>query len=461
MPQPAANSEKFIRFTTAPVAPLICSQALPSIAIMIVSSLYNMADTYFVGSLGTSQVAAVGIAFPLMTIVQAMGFFFGQGSANYMSRALGAQDREGAARMAATGFFSGFLCMAALAAIGIVFLTPLVIGLGATPTIAPYVKEYLFFILLASPWMVIATVLNQQLRFQGSANIAMIGMITGAVLNIFLDPLFIFVFNMGVKGAAVATMLSQIVSFLILFLFSTRIGENIPIQFKNFSPSIRIYYEMFKGGIPALLRQALTSISAIILNHFAGAYGDAAIAAISIVNRIYMFASSVMLGFGQGFQPVCGFNYGAKLYHRVKSGFWFCVRLMFVGLLVMAVVMAILAPRVVALFRKEDLEVIRIGALGLRLHCISLPFTSFIIISTMMTQTMGKALYSSIISISRQGLFLIPLLLIFTLIGGFGLMGLQVALPLADLLGFFLTIPLMVQVFKGLKGELPVSRQPS
>jgi putative MATE family efflux protein len=386
-----------------------------------------------------------------MMIIQAVGFFFGQGSANFISRALGSKDHEGAGRMAATGFFSGFIVMTVLAVLGLIFLEPLVIGLGATPTIVPYSKDYLFFILLASPWMVSATVLNQQLRFQGSANIAMIGMLTGAVLNCFLDPLFIFVFHLGIRGAAQATMVSQFVSFLILFLFGCRRAGNIPIQFKLFSPSRHIYYEMFKGGIPALLRQGLTSVATIIVNQFAGIHGDAAIAAISIVNRIYMFANSIMMGFGQGFQPVCGFNYGAKLYKRVKSGFWFCVRLMFAFLCVVAVIMSVFAPQIVALFRKNDLDVITWGALGLRLHCLSMPFASFIIISNMMTQTMGKALYASIISISRQGLFLIPLLLIFNLGFGFGLVGIQAALPAADMLGFFLTIPLLVRVFKELK----------
>jgi Na+-driven multidrug efflux pump len=184
MQQSSARSEKFIRMTTAPVAPLIISQAMPAMAITITTSVYNMADTYWVGYLGTSEVAGVGIAFPLMIIVQAMGFFFGQGSANFMSRALGAQDHEGASRMAATGFFSGFMGMATLAILGLIFLKSLVIGLGATPTIVPYASHYLFYILLASPWMVCSTVLNQQLRFQGSANIAMIGMMTGVILNI-------------------------------------------------------------------------------------------------------------------------------------------------------------------------------------------------------------------------------------------------------------------------------------
>ncbi|MCL1874611.1 MAG: MATE family efflux transporter, partial [Clostridiales bacterium] len=407
-----SKNEKFIKMTTAPVEKLVFSLALPSIAIMTITALYNMADTYFVSFLGTSQIAAVGIAFPLMAIVQAMGFFFGQGSGNYMARALGAQDTGNASRMAATGLISGFIFMAFLALIGLIVLNPLVSGLGATETIRPHAIEYIIFILIASPWMVAAMVLNQQLRFQGSAAIAMVGMLSGAILNIFLDPLFIFVFRMGVKGAAIATMISQALSFFLLLFYGCTRKGNIPIRLSHFSPSVKRYVEMFRGGVPALLRQGLASVATIIINRFAGAYGDAAIAAISIVNRICMFAFSVVLGFGQGFQPVCGFNYGAKLYSRVKKAFWFCVRICFAGLLLLALVMAVFAPNIIALFRKDDLDVITIGARGLRLNCISLPLMAIVVMVNMMTQTMGKALEASIVAFSRQGLFLIPCLFI-------------------------------------------------
>jgi len=441
-----AKSEKFIKMTTEPVEKLVLSLAGPSIAIMITSALYNMADTYFVSSLGTSQVASVGIAFPLMAVIQAMGFFFGQGSGNYMARALGAQDTEGASRMAATGLVSGFIMMAVIAGTGLAFLAPLVDGLGATQTIRPFAKDYIFFILLASPWMVSATVLNQQLRFQGSAAIAMTGMLTGAILNIFLDPLFIFVFGLGVKGAAIATMISQMVSFAILFFYGSTRKGNIAIKFRFFSPSVARYMEMFRGGVPALLRQSLMSVASIIINHFARPYGDAAIAAISISNRIAMFAASIVLGFGQGFQPVCGFNYGAKLYSRVKKAFWFCVRFCTGALFVIAIVMAIFAPHIIALFRRDDLEVIAIGALGLRLQCISLPFAAGIIIVNMMTQTMGKALEASIVAFSRQGLFLIPSL--FLLGPLMGLNGIQLARPVSELASLVVVIPIMIKILK-------------
>jgi len=441
-----SNSEKFIKMTTGSVEKLIFSLAIPSIAIMIISALYNMADTYFVSSLGTSQVAAVGIAFPLMAIIQAMGFFFGQGSGNYMARALGAQDSENASRMAATGFVSSFIFMAFLAAIGLAVLGPLINGLGATETIKPHARDYIIYILIASPWMVAATVLNQQLRFQGSAAIAMVGMLSGAILNIFLDPLFIFVFHMGVKGAAIATMFSQTVSFFLLFCYGCTRKGNIPIKFSHFSPSLKRYAEMFRGGVPALLRQGLSSAATIVINHFAGAYGDAAIAAISIVNRLCMFAFSVILGFGQGFQPVCGFNYGAKIYSRVKRGFLFCVRFCFTGLLIIAIVMAVFAPHIIALFRKDDLEVIAIGARGLRLNCISLPFMAIVVMCNMMTQTMGKALEASIIAVARQGLFLIPCIFIMGPL--MGLLGIQMATTVADMTGLLIVIPIAARVLK-------------
>ena len=446
--KPQQKNEKFIIMTTAPVERLVLKMAGPSILIMLISAIYNMTDTYFISTLGTSQVAAVGIAFPLMNIIQAMGFFFGQGSGNYMSRVLGAQDTESASKMAATAFLSGFAIMAIIAAAGIIFLDPFVGSLGATETIKPYAKEYIFYILLASPWMVAATVLNQQLRFQGSASIAMVGMVSGAVLNIILDPIIVLVLKWGVWGCALGTMVCQMISFFILYFYGTTRKENIPMNFKHFSPSVFRYVEMFKGGIPAMLRQSLMSVASIIVNHSAAVYGDAAIAAISIVNRISMFATSTMLGFGQGFQPVCGFNYGAKLYSRVRKSFWFCIKFCCTGILVIITFLIIYAPQIITLFRKDDPMVIAIGTRGLRFNCFTLPFTTAVIMCNMITQTMGKALQASIIATARQGLFLIPLILILSPI--FGLLGIQLSTPLADTLGLLITIPIMVKILKDL-----------
>jgi len=442
------ENEKFIRMTSFPVEKLVLSLAGPSIVIMIISALYNMTDTYFVSRLGTSPIAAVGITYPLMAVIQAIGFFFGQGSGNYIARALGSRDIDGSSKMAVTGLISGFTVMAVIAAAGIIFIEHVTTGLGATETIRPYAQGYIFFILLASPWMVAVTVLNLQLRFQGSAAIAMTGMLSGVVLNVFLDPVFIFVFGLGIKGAGIATLIGQMVSFTILFFYGTTRRDNIRIRFSRFSPSLSRYVEMFRGGVPALLRQGLMSVSVIIINHFARRYGDAAIAGISISDRLTMFATSVVLGFGQGFQPVCGFNYGAKLYSRVKKAFWFCVSFCCSILFVLCVVMIIFAPEIIAFFRKDDPHVVAIGTLGLRLHCISLPFAGGIIMVNMMTQTMGKALEASMVALARQGFFLIPsLFLLGTLLG---LNGILLARPISELVGLVIVIPIMLKTLRAL-----------
>jgi putative MATE family efflux protein len=442
------QDEKYIRMTQAPVELLVCSLAVPSIMIMLISSLYNMADTYFVGSLGTSAVAAVGVVFPLMAIIQAMGFFFGHGSGNFISRQLGAQRIEAASKMASTGFLSALILGALFCALGLLFMEPLSLLLGSTPTILPYARDYMRFILIGAPWMAGSLVLNNQLRFQGSALYGMIGMISGAVLNIFLDPLFIFGLGLGVSGAALATMISQFVGCSVLVIGCSRKG-NIPIRLRDFAPSRGLYKEVVRGGLPSLFRQGLASLAAICINHFAGGYGDAAIAAISIVNRVTMFASSALVGFGQGFQPVCGFNYGAKLYGRVKKAFWFCVKSSLAVLILIAAGVFIFAPQVIAIFRRDDPEVISIGARCLRLQCLSFPLTGWVVLCNMMMQTIGKPVEASLLAMSRQGLFLIPLL--FILAPLLGLFGIQIAQPASDFAAFFLAIPITVRVLRQMK----------
>ena len=439
------RTERFIKMTTAPVEKLVLSLAGPSIMIMMTTSFYNMAATYFVSTLGTSEVAAVGIAFPLMNIIQAIGFFFGQGSGNFISRVLGAQDHEAASRMAVTSLISGFVMMALTAFVIILNLENFVMLLGATETIKPHAMDYIFYILLASPWMVAATVLNQQLRFQGSAAIAMVGMVSGTLLNIGLTPLLIIVFGLGVRGASLSTMICQIVSFCVLFFYGTTRKGSVRIKFAHFSPTPKRFIETCRGGVPSLIRQGLMSVATITINTFARPYGDAAIAAISIASRITMFANSLALGFGQGFQPVCGFNYGAKIYSRVRKAFWFCVRTSFVFLFVVSILMAFFAPEIIAFFR-NDPEVITIGARGLRLHCLGLPFLAAALLVNMMTQTMGRALEASITAFARQGFVLLPSL--FILNPFYGLLGIQMAVPIADYVSLLIVIPILLRVWK-------------
>ncbi|MDR1931576.1 MAG: MATE family efflux transporter [Spirochaetales bacterium] len=444
--------EKISRYelmTTKPVEALVLRLAGPSLAIMMISAMYNMADTYFVGSLGTSATASLGIAFSLMALIQAVGFFFGQGAGSFIARALGAQDSENASRMAATGFFSSFCAGALITAAGLFFLTPLCRFLGATPTIMPYAQQYMRFILLGAPFMTSSLTQNNLLRFQGSSFYGMAGMVSGAVLNVGLDPLFIFGLNMGVSGASLATMLSQIVSCAILFFVSCRQQGNISIRLRNFYPHWTSYREMLRGGFPSLLRQGIASVATIFLNRAAGGFGDAVIAAVSIVNRVVLFATSALLGFGQGFQPVCGFNYGAKHYDRVKKAFWFCMKLSSSLLAVLAALGFIFAPDIIALFRKDDLEVIRIGTFALRVYCFPFPLLGWVILNNMMMQTTGKAVSASILALARQGLFLVPL--VFLLDRWLGVLGIQIAMPIADFCTFLLSVPLGLRILRGMR----------
>lgn len=445
--QETQQQEKFIKMTQTPVPRLICGLAAPCILSMLITSFYNMADTYFVSRIGTSATAAVGVVFSLMAVIQALGFTFGHGSGNYISRQLGKHQTEDASIMAATGFFSAVLAGCIITVLGLAFLRPLVRELGATETIEPYAVDYAWYILLGAPFMMGSLVLNNQLRFQGSPASGMIGMCSGGILNIALDPLFIFGFHMGIKGAAAATMVSQAVSFIILFVMCRR-GGNIPVYFRNFKPSLARYKEIIRGGVPSLARQGIASVATIFLNRAAGIYGDAAIAAMSIVMRVTNFAGSALIGFGQGFQPVCGFNYGAKLYGRVLSAFWFCVKSSTGFLILIAALGFVFAPQIIGMFR-DDPDVIAVGTVVLRLQCITFPTFSWTTMSNMMLQTMGKAVRATILSLSRQGLFFIPAIWILSEL--MGLRGLELCQSAADIGSLVLAVPMAARVLRDFK----------
>ena len=443
---------KFHKMTQPPVGGLICRLAGPCIISMLVTSFYNMADTYFVGMLkSNAATGAVGVVFSMMSIIQAVGFLFGQGSGIYMSRELGKQNYEEVSNMAATGFFSCFATGLLICILGQIFLEPLAYLLGSTDTILPYTKDYLRIILLGAPWMSASLLLNNQLRFQGSASYAMVGIVSGAVLNIVLDPILIFTFDMGVAGAGWATIISQFVSFCLLLAGCSR-GSNIRIQLKNFKFKLFYFKTIFSGGLPSLARQSLASLATICLNHAAAPYGDAAIAAMSVCQRITMFGVSAMLGFGQGFQPVCGFNYGAGLYSRVKKGFWFSVKVSFIFLVVISLAGYAFAPKLVSLFR-DDPAVIDFGAKTLRFQCMTFWVQSWIVISNMMLQSIGKTIPATFLAVSRQGIFFIPLILFLpTLLGETGV---QMAQACADLLTFCCAIPIQLNALKKFPPDNP------
>nr|WP_326184477.1 MATE family efflux transporter [uncultured Oscillibacter sp.] len=441
------QEQKFHQMTEEPVGHLICRLALPCIISMLVTAFYNMADTFFVGMLkSNSATGAVGVVFSMMAVIQAVGFFFGHGSGNFISRELGKHNFEEASNMAATGFFSALAAGLLICVLGQIFLEPLAYILGSTDTILPFAKAYLRVILLGAPWMTASLVLNNQLRFQGSAAYAMVGIASGAVLNIGLDPLLIFTFNMGIAGAAWATIVSQFVSFCLLLVGCTR-GGNLHIHISRVQLKGSYYAMIIRGGLPSLARQGLASVATICLNLAAKPYGDVAIAAMSVVQRIMMFGGSAMIGFGQGFQPVCGFNYGAKLYRRVRDGFWFCVKTSTVFLLAVGALGFAFAPQLVALFR-DDPAVIACGATALRFQCVTFFFQGWVTMSNMMLQTIGRTVPATFLAMARQGVFFIPL--VWLLSHTLGLLGIQMTQAVSDCLTLACAIPIQWKVLREL-----------
>ena len=445
------QEEKYKYLTQSNIEPLIVKMAIPTIISMLTTSFYNMADTFFVSKINTQSTAAVGIVFSMMAIIQAIGFFFGHGSGNYISIKLGAKDTLEASKMAATGFLSAMIVGFIILIFGIIFINPLAHILGSTNTILPYSKIYMKYILIGAPYMTASIVLNNQLRLQGNALFAMIGLISGAIINIILDPIFIFYFAMGIKGAAVGTIISQFISFCVL-LVGTNVWGTLPIKLKDFSPSLEKYKAIIVGGLPSLCRQSVSSFSTAFLNTSASFFGDAAIAAMSIVNRVSMFANSAIIGFGQGFQPVCGFNYGAKKYDRVISAFYFCVRVSTLVLIIFAVIIFTHSNSIINLFNKEDEALLDAANNALRYQALTLPLWGLITLSSMILQTTRKTIRASILALAKQGIFFIPI--VYILPKFFGLFGIEIAQPLADLFTFILSIPLGYSIIREMKIEL-------
>ncbi len=457
--------EKFVRMTTEPVEKLMGRLAVPTIITMLITAFYNMADTFFVGQLhNTIATGAVGVVFSFMAIIQAVGFFFGQGSGNTISRLLGQERPDEAQRLATIGFFSALIAGGVISLLGLAFLTPLARLLGSTDTILPFARDYLGVILVGAPFMTSSLVLNNQLRFQGNAFYGMLGIGSGAIINVILDPVLIFGLEMGVAGAAVATVVSQFIGFCILLFCCTR-GDNLRIRIKLFRPHWADYVTIIRGGFPTLCRQGLSSGSTIVLNNIAGIFGgDPAIAAMSVAARVTQLAFSTVIGFGQGFQPVCGFNFGAGLYGRVKRAFRFCARCSTVILLVAATAGFVFAPQLISLF-SDDPQVIPIGVLALRLQCVTLPLMGWYTSGNMMLQTVGCVGRASFLSMARQGIFFIPVVLLlpwlFSVTGAEPLLGVQLAQPIADALSFAVSIPMTVALLRTFGEDAPPVDKPT
>lgn len=432
--------------TQAPVSRVILTMAVPTIVSMLVTCFYVIVDTYFVGQLNTQSTAAVGIVFPLMSLIQAIGSFFGHGSGAYMSRELGARRTDNASSMATTGLFYALLTGILIAVVALLFLRPLSLVLGSTSTSLPFTEQYMAIILLGAPFQIASFTLNSQLRMQGNARYAMWGIISGALLNVVLDPILIFACGLQLRGAALATVIGQMVSVVVLLaMCHFRATTGVRLRLRFFSLHWHYVREIVYGGSPSLSRQGLASISVVLLNVAAAGYGDAAVAAMSIVSRVTMFVMAVIVGLGQGFQPFCGYCYGAAMYNRLRHGFWFTVRVGFVFLLCFSAFFFCFAEQTIAVFR-DDAIVIAVGSTALRWHLAVYPLNAYIMACNMMLQTTRRPLRANVLSSARRGLVFIPFILILPHL--FGLMGIAMCQAVCDVVTFIIAIPIVRSAFR-------------
>ena len=436
------------KMTKEPLAKLIISLGIPTTISMLVTNIYNMVDTYFVGTLGESQQAATGILFTLQAIIQAIAFMLGQGSGSLVSKALADKDTDEASEYVSTGFFTGAVLGVLVMVIGLIFLEPFMYLLGSTETILPYARQYGWCVLIMCPVVIGSFVLNNNLRYEGKAFYAMIGLVTGGIINIFGDYLLIKVIPLGVLGAGIATAVSQFISFLILVYFHRKMAQG-KIRMCYVSRKFSTYFTICRVGFPALIRQGLNSVSSGILNNLTRPYGDAAIAAMSVVNRFTAFVMCVGLGVGQGFQPVAAFNYQAKKYSRVKKGLLVTMGVGLCMICCLALPGFLFAEQVVYMFQKSP-QVVEVGTFALRCSCVGVTFLALSVPINMLYQSTRQAALSSFLSMLRNGLILIPVLFITTHF--WGLRGIQISQPLADVATGLLSIPFVVS-FLGKKLE--------
>lgn len=436
---------QYKEMTETSVEKLILRLSVPTIISMLVTNIYNMADTFFVGKLGTSASAAIGIVFSLMTINQALGFMCGHGCGSNISRKLGNKQGDAAIKFASTGFFMSLFLGVLIMIIGIIFMEPLLRIMGSTDTIMPYAKSYGICILLSAPFMTGSCVLNNVLRYEGKAALAMVGLTLGGVLNIIGDPIFIFVLNMGTLGAGISTAVSQVISFFVLLSMFGGDRTVSRLRFSAISWDIKDILNILYTGLPSLIRQGMMSVSTMVLNYMSMPYGDAAIAAMSIVSRVCNFIFAIALGISQGFQPVSAFNYGAKKFKRVKRAFIFCCGLSMIILGILSVLSLIFSGHIIGLFR-DDADVIGVGTFALRAQCIVLFVSPITLAASMMFQGAGENLASSIASFLRSGITFIPMVAILPRF--FGIYGIQLAQPVADVISFVVVMPLIVRFFK-------------
>ena len=441
---------QYRKMTETPVARLIIALGIPTTISMLITNVYNMADSFFVSKISVSAGGATSIVFGIMSIIQAFGFMFGHGAGSNISRLLGKRDTEMAGKYATTAITWALLAGVLILTLGLVFIEPLMLLLGSTETILPYAIDYATYIFIAAPAMAVSCVLNNILRYEGKASLAMIGLTTGGILNIILDPIFIFVLDLGIAGAGLATALSQYISFGILASVFLLDKTESKISLKYIVTDFKALLNIIAAGLPSLARQGLNSVSTMVLNTAAKPFGDVAIAAMGYVGRTSSLIFSVGLGIGQGFQPVAGFNYGARKYTRVKKGSFFTLFFgaAFIG--VIAAACAIFAPNIIALFRSES-EVVSIGATALRIQCAFLICLPISVVATMLFQSIGKSATAFILSCLQSGLIFIPLCLVLPKF--IGILGIELAQPIAYFVSSLIALPTLIIFLNKLPGD--------
>lgn len=444
------EEQQYIRMTETPVSRLVTSLAVPTVAGMLVSSIYNITDTFFVSQLGTSASAAVGVVFSIQSLIQAVGFSIAMGSGSMVSRRLGQKDSESASKFVSSAFAMAFVFGTLLGVFGLLFLEPMLGLIGSTDTMMPYSVAYARYILAVAPIFAASFVLNVAMKSQGNAALSTLGMASGNVLNMILDPVFIFGLKMGTAGAALATAVSQCVSFLALLWCFLKKQDTLHIRWKLISRDVHDYITIVRVGSPTLCRQGCGSIASALLNNRAMLFGDAAVAAMSIANRVYNVVRSILVGIGQGFQPVAGFNYGAKRPDRVKAAFRFTVTLGTAVAVLFTLLLAITAPQMMAVFRRDDPEVIRMGSQALRMLCVVLPLLAYSTYVNQMLQCLGRSGQATFLASCRQGTIYVPLILVLPAI--LDLTGIQLTQPIADGLTFLVSIPFHIWFFRSPKG---------
>lgn len=436
--------QHYIKMTETPVAKLILKLGIPTTVSMLITNIYNMADTYFVGTLGESAQAATGVLFTVQAIMQGIAFMLGHGGGTFIARSLADKNSEEASKYISTSFFTGGLVGLVITVLGLLFLEPLVLFLGSTQTILPHAMDYGKCILLAAPFIICSFILNNGLRYEGKAFYAMFGLTAGGILNIFGDYLLVMKLGMGVFGAGLATAISQVIGFVILLVLYGKMSQS-RIRVKYICFDLKMIGSICRVGFPSLIRQGLTSVTVGILNNVTKPFGDAAIAAMSVVNRYSNFLMCVGLGMGQGFQPVASFNYQAKKYKRVKTGLLFTTGFGMVFIGIMSVISIVFAEQVISIFQKQE-DVIRIGATALRFMAFGMMFMPFSVPVNMLYQSIQQPTISSVLSMIRSGAVTIPMLLISVPL--MGLLGIQLAQPLADIIAGLLSIPFIIHFVK-------------